>query len=147
MDLIHSPSRPNSPHAYTAAVPKKKRKVIAPVDEKAIGERLKAFRLRRGKTQAEIATTLGVEQSLVSDYERGEVRIHGALVAAFAKVLGVASDEILGLKEPKAQPHVTDRRFLRRLQQIDRLSRRQKDALLTTIDTFLRGSGASPAGD
>jgi hypothetical protein len=31
-----------------------------------------------------------------------------------------------------------DRRFLRRLEQIDRLPRRKRDALLTTIDAFLK---------
>lgn len=74
----------------------------------------------------------------MSEYESGQTRIHGALVAAFAKVLRVSADEILGMREPKENGLMKDRRFLRRLEQIDRLPRRKKDALLTTIDAFLK---------
>jgi hypothetical protein len=77
---------------------------------------------------------------LVSQYELGKVRVHGALLAAFAKALHTTSDEILGLKETKDNGLIKDRRFLRRLERIDRLPRRKKDALLTTIDAFLEDS-------
>lgn len=112
-------------------------KYIAPVDEKTIGGRLRELRKRRGLTQTEVAEQLGVRQVLVSEYELGQTRIHGALVAAFAKVLRTSADEILGLKDAKDKGSIQDRRFLRRLEQIDRLPRRKKDALLTTIDAFL----------
>jgi transcriptional regulator with XRE-family HTH domain len=75
---------------------------------------------------------------LVSQYELGKTRIHGALVAAFAKALGASADEILGLKPSKENGALKDRRFLRRLEQIDKLPRRRKDALLVTIDAFLK---------
>lgn len=127
-------------------MPGRKRTYITPVDEKTIGRRLRELRDRKGMTQARLAEAVGVDQSLVSHYERGEVRVHGALVAGFAKVLGVSADEILGLKELKASRTSLgkDRRFARRLQLIDHLSRRQKEALLTTIDTFLKASGLDP---
>lgn len=89
-------------------------------------------------TQVELAKKLGVGQVLVSQYELGKVRVHGALLAAFAKALHTSSDTILGLKESKENGLIKDRRFLRRLEQIDRLPRRKKDALLTTIDAFLK---------
>ena len=87
-----------------------------------------------------MAERLGIRQTLLSEYELGQTRIHGALVAAFARVLRVSSDEILGLKESKGNGLIEDRRFLRRLEQIDRLPKRKKDALLTTIDAFLKDS-------
>ena len=108
------------------------------MDEKTIGQRLRDLRTRRGLTQVEVAKRLGVPQVLVSEYELGKTRIHGALVAAFAKVLRTSADEILGLKESKGNGLIKDRRFLRRLEQIDKLPRRKKDALLTTIDAFLK---------
>jgi len=61
------------------------------------------------------------------------------LVAAFAKLLRESSDEILGLKETKDNGLVTDRGVLRRLQKMEDLSRRDKQALLRTIDGFLSG--------
>jgi transcriptional regulator with XRE-family HTH domain len=113
-------------------------KYIAPVDEKTIARRLREVRKRRGMTQAELAEKVGIRQVLVSQYELGQVRIHGALLAAFAKTLRTSADEILGLKGSKENGLIEDRRFLRRLERIDRLPRRKKDALLTTIDAFLR---------
>jgi transcriptional regulator with XRE-family HTH domain len=109
------------------------------VDEKTIARRLKQARKRRGRTQAELAQILGIDQTLVSAYERGTVRLHGAIVAAFAKVLRTSSDELLGLKEPR-QNGIFDRRFVRRLERIDKLPKRAKQALLKTIDTYLDGA-------
>lgn len=129
-----------------ARVPGRKRSYTTPVDEKTIGSRLRLLRERQGMTQVQLAQAVGVDQTLVSDYERGVVRLHGALVAAFATVLKVSADELLGLREPKARGNglVNDRRFAQRLKLIGQLSRRQKDALLTTIDTFLKGAGLDP---
>ena len=58
---------------------------------------------------------------------------------AFAKALRVSSDEILGLKETDDHGLLKDRRFLRRLQRIEKLSKRDKQLLLGTLDKFLTG--------
>jgi len=109
-----------------------------PVDEKTIARRLREARKRRGITQVELAEKLGIGQVLISQYELGLTRIHGALIAGFAKALGTSADELLGLKAPKNDGSaIDDRRFLRRLAQVNRLPKRKKDALLTTIDAFL----------
>ena len=85
-----------------------------------------------------MAEQLGIPQVLVSEYELGKTRVHGALVAAFAKALSASADEILCIKAPKENGLIKDRRFLRRLDQIDKLPRRRKEALLVTIDAFLK---------
>jgi len=121
----------------------RRRRANAPVDEKLIGRRLRELRKRRGKTQVEIAAALGVNQSLVSQYERGETRLHGALVAAFARALRTTSDEILGLEKIPEDGVLKDRRFLRRLQKIDQLSKRRKQALLKSLDMLLKGAGVA----
>jgi len=107
------------------------------VSEKTIGERLREVRLRQGMTQAELAEDLGITQAIVSAYEKGTIRMHGALVAAFAKLLHASADELLGLEKAKQNGHVKDRRFLRRLERIDLLSKRDRQSLLGTIDAFL----------
>lgn len=121
----------------------RRRKPNAPVDEKLIGRRLRELRKRRGKTQVEIAAALGVNQSLVSQYERGETRLHGALVAAFARALRTSSDQILGLDKLEDDGVLKDRRFLRRLQKIDHLSKRRQQALLKSLDMLLKGAGVA----
>jgi transcriptional regulator with XRE-family HTH domain len=114
-------------------------KYVAPVDEKTIGKRLRELRKARGLTQIEVAEKIGIQQALLSAYELGQVRIHGALVAAFASLFKVSADQILGLKEIKGNGAAHDRRFLRRLERIEKLPRRAKQTLLGTIDTYLAG--------
>jgi transcriptional regulator with XRE-family HTH domain len=101
------------------------------------------IRKRRSMTQVQLAAALGMDQSLLSRYERGVLRLHGALVADLAKVLHVTADEILGLKETKDNGPLAERRVIRRIQEIERLPRRKKEILLSTIDSFLRGETTS----
>jgi transcriptional regulator with XRE-family HTH domain len=117
------------------------RKTQASTEERNIGARLTALRKSRGITQIDLAERLGMSQPLLSKYERGELRMHGALVAQIARLLETSSDQILGIKPLKTGSPFKDRRFIQRLQKIDRLSKRERQILLGTIDTFLRGTG------
>jgi transcriptional regulator with XRE-family HTH domain len=119
----------------------KKGKYVSPVEEKAIAKRLRDIRTRRGKTQVEMAKVLGISQSLYSEYERGDVRLHGGLIAGLARTLRTSADELLLLKAPKENGTTRDRRFLKRLDKIDKLSKTDKQVLLTTIDAFLSKLG------
>lgn len=110
----------------------------APNEEKLIGGRLREIRIGRGIQQKDLAQKLGMDQSVLSRYERGEMRLPSSLLAKLAKALRASADEILGLKDFKRGPVIRDQRFLKRLPAIDSLPERQKDALLTTIDGLLR---------
>lgn len=122
----------------------KLRKLAGPTDEQAIAKRLREARLRRGLMQTDLAAALGIDQSLISEYERGVVRVHGALLAALAKELRVSADELLGLKTPKRNGHLEqDPRLARRLRLIRKLPKRDKQALLRSIDNFLKGAGVT----
>jgi hypothetical protein len=68
-----------------------------------------------------MAELLDVSQEDVSDHERGELRLHGELLVKLARILKISTDEIL-------------RRFLRRLQDLDKVSRRDRDALMRTLE-------------
>ena len=104
----------------------------------SIGERIAKLRKEKGITQIEMAERLGVSQPVVSDYERGAIRLHGELILELAKIFGTSTDEILGLTAAeKSSPSVRNRRLLRRVQAIDQLPRRDQEALLRTIDAFL----------
>lgn len=113
------------------------------LDAKIVGRRLRALRNQRGMTQAELGEKVGLPQTLVSDYEVGRARMHAGLVTGFAKALKMSADELLGIEKTRENGFVKDRRFLRRLQKIDRLPERQKRHLLGTIDAVLKGSGIS----
>jgi transcriptional regulator with XRE-family HTH domain len=115
-----------------------RRRATADTPEHQIGARLAASR-QRTMTQVEPATALGMGQSLLSRYEPGTLRLDDALVADLARLLHVTTDEILGLTPAKATGPLAERRVVRRIQDIERLPRRKKDVLLSTIDSFLRG--------
>ena len=114
-----------------------KRGLASEEGSKAIGERLARLRKERGITQIEMAELLGASQSNISDYERGVLRIHGELLAKLAGVLKVSADEILGLEKSAPSRAPRDRRLLRRLQDVDKLSKRDREALMRTLDAFL----------
>jgi transcriptional regulator with XRE-family HTH domain len=119
------------------------RKYSGPIDEKTIGRRMRDARTRRGMTQVELAQKLGIDQSLISEYERGIVRLHGGLLVGIAKILKTSADELLGLEKPRDSGASTDRRLVRRLQTIDKLPKRDKQALIRNIDNVLRGAGVA----
>ena len=111
--------------------------VIPTPDDNAFGKRLQEIRKRRGLSQTEVAERLGIHQSLISQYERGYLRLNGALIVRLAAVLQTTPDQILGLADVKDQDTPRDRRFLRRLKRMEKLSPHDKKLLLGTIDAFL----------
>jgi len=115
------------------------------VSKQAVGQRLRSIRIAQGMSQTKLAELLGITQSNVSGLERGVRSLTIHQVAKLATALGVSTDELLLGRSPngsKREHQVQDRRFVRRLSDIDVLSRRQKDALLLTIDTFLKASSS-----
>jgi transcriptional regulator with XRE-family HTH domain len=119
----------------TAAAPP----VVPEPDDTLFGQRLKALRKRRGLSQVELAQRLGIHPSMISQYECGYLRLHGALLVRLAQALQTTSDEILATQGTAAAEDlpVVDRRFVRRLKHVDKLSAHQKRILLATIDAFL----------
>ena len=111
--------------------------------EETIGQRLARIRRERGLTQVELAAKIGVAQPVLSDYERGVLRLHGQLIVTLTNVLGVSSEELLGLSKPAQNSTIKNRRLLRRFQEIEKLPKRDQQALFRTIDAFLSSSPAA----
>jgi len=105
-------------------------------EPETIAQRLRRLRREKGITQVEMAELLGVSQPIVSDYERGELRLHGELIVKLREILDCSADELLGLQERKAAG-VGNLRMSRMLRQIELLSKRDQEALRRTIDAFI----------
>lgn len=88
----------------------------------------------------ELAERTGIIQGLISDYERGKLRLSAEMAVRFALALEVSTDELLGLKAGAKNAKKPSRRVLRRLEQIEALPLSKQSTLLKTIDTFLRGA-------
>lgn len=56
-----------------------------------------------------------------------------------AEMLGASTDELLGMKQHVAQGDggIKNRRLYRRMQEIEKLPRRDQEALLRTIEAFI----------
>jgi len=125
----------------------RKRIATTPEGAAAIGQRLAEIRKAKGLTQVDVASGLGIAQGLLSKYEGGALLLHGELIIQFARVLGVSSDDILGIDSRRAKPAVpaVDKTLARRLAQLQALPRRDRDALLRTLDAFLAKSSVRAA--
>ncbi len=127
-------------YPYTRLMSKKSRLKLMPVnfDKETLGQRLARMREERGLTQKDVAERTGLIQTLVSDYERGRLRLAADMIVRFAVALGITTDELLRPKGHKAGPQQkVSRKVLRRLEQIESLPAYQQRALLTTIDNFI----------
>lgn len=62
-----------------------------------ISQTIKELRLQRGITQTELSQALGVKQSCVSKWERGNTVPNVVQVIALAKLFDVSADYILGI--------------------------------------------------
>ena len=59
-----------------------------------------------------------------------------------AAILGVSADEILGVgASGRGNRAIKNRRLLRQVQQLEKLPKRDQQALLRTIDAFLSKAG------
>ncbi len=128
---------PTMPLTPTVEVQDVARAGKTPLQQETIGKRLARLRKERGITQVELAAKLGVAQPMISDYERSELRLHGQLIVELTRIFDVSADELLGLETPRTPAAVRDRRLLRRLPQLARLTRRDQQAIFPTIDAFL----------
>ena len=132
---------------YTGAVmPKASRLSLAPLphSDETPGERLARIRRERGFTQNELAEKTGLIQTLVSDYERGKLRLNADMLLRFATALEVSTDDLLQPGGPRTA-RKPSRKVLRRLERIEELPARQQTTLLRTIDTFLENAALKSA--
>lgn len=122
-------------------MPQVSRFQLAPVDfgGESLGQRITRIRKERGFTQLELATKIGVIQSIVSAVERDERKLSAEMAVRFAHALGVSMDEMFGAGQATVKGKKPSRRILRRLEQIEALPPTQQTALLRTIDAVLKG--------
>jgi transcriptional regulator with XRE-family HTH domain len=108
--------------------------------EETPGERLARLRKERGWTQVELAERVGITQTLLSDYERGKLRLNADMIVQLATALETTTDELLkpttSRKPLRRKPSM---RLQRRMEKIEQLPPHQQNYLLKTIDGFLKG--------
>lgn len=78
-----------------------------------LSENIKKYRLRRGMTQEQLASCLGVSPQAVSKWECGDTYPDGSLLLPIAEALGVSLDMLFGNERVTAEDvSIKIRRFL-----------------------------------
>jgi len=88
-----------------------------------------------------ISSSAAVSQRVFSGYERGELRLHGELIAQIARILKVSTDDLLGTKAPEKNGSRKTSRLLNRLRQVEQLPPSDQSAVLKFVDALLQTRG------
>jgi transcriptional regulator with XRE-family HTH domain len=97
-----------------------KRKYHIPNTQEPFGKRLTQLRKASGLTQVELAQHVGISQRMIVYYERETSHPPTHLLAAFAKALGVSTDQLLGVEKVKEIKR-RDTRLRKRVEEIEKL--------------------------
>jgi transcriptional regulator with XRE-family HTH domain len=107
----------------------------------SLGERLARLRKQRGYTQIDLAEKVGTTQVLLSAYETGRCQFSVEMAIRFALALDISTDELL---HPKTKKRRAERKpslkVMRRMEEIEKLPPREQSAVLSALDTMLRGA-------
>jgi transcriptional regulator with XRE-family HTH domain len=103
----------------------------------AFSENLAQIRKERGMSQLELAAKIGIAQPNISDYERGNVRPSLDIFVALLRTLNASADQLLGLEAAPPQPVLKDKKLLQHVALIEKLPRRDREALLRTIRLYV----------
>ena len=123
----------------TPAMPAKKPPLTS------FGKRLVAFRQARGFTQIQLAKASGSTQRAISYYETEAEFPPGSMLITLAHVLGVTTDELLGVKPAKlnGNGHTGTRRLWKRFQRMASLPEKDQRAVIRLINSLSSNSTAS----
>jgi transcriptional regulator with XRE-family HTH domain len=128
-------------HATLASVmPKPSNLALTPLphSNETPGQRLARIRRERGFTQVELAERTGLVQTLVSDYERGKLRLNADMILRFSAALDVSTDDLLQPPSGPKPVRKTSRRVLQRLERIEALPAHVQTTVLKSLDWMLK---------
>jgi transcriptional regulator with XRE-family HTH domain len=111
----------------------------APEQVEGFAARLTRLRKAAGFTQAQLADEIGISRRRIAYYESESDHPPASLLQDLARALNTTIEELLGSQpaKRKARAAALSPRLERRLKQIERLSPKPKQQLLSIIDTFI----------
>jgi len=104
--------------------------------------RLRKLREARGFTQGELAERVDIELVQISRYERGQALPNAETLVSLAEVLKTDTDVLLrgetsSFRETTTKEIDLDLPLLERFQDLQKLSKRDRDAVILLIDSVL----------
>ncbi len=104
----------------------------------AIKDRIKQLRQEQSWSQAQLGSKMGCHQKQVSAYERGRNIPSTEVLMKLANIFDVSLDYLASEAQGKpAKVNIRDKELLRRLEDVDKLSEKDKGTILEILDTFI----------
>jgi transcriptional regulator with XRE-family HTH domain len=113
-------------------------KKVPPSSE--FGERLVLLRKARGLTQTQLAEMIQSSQRAISHYETIAEFPPAPVLVELARALRVSTDELLGIRSPKAKPREEDpevRRLWKKFQQVMDLPEKDRRAVIRLVNSLV----------
>ena len=113
--------------------------------DRAIGQRLRAYRLAAGMSQTAVGDHLGVTFQQIQKYEKGVNRLSGARLVAVTELLHVKPDQLLGTNGAGPSQDefaaLSDRHINTIVIALNQLSRSQREAVAKSVLSMVRAFG------
>jgi transcriptional regulator with XRE-family HTH domain len=117
--------------------------MIMSATDESFGRRLLALRKQKGWSQPELGKKLGSSGPIIGRYERGEMTPSIEVAKKLADIFGVTLDYLVDDKE---MPNILqDQSMLARWREIDALDTRERERILSVVDSLVRDAKARQA--
>jgi transcriptional regulator with XRE-family HTH domain len=103
-----------------------------------IGRNIIRLREARGLSQAELGRRLGLSRRTMCSYEKSERRLPSGLIGELCTVLGVTSDQLLGVVPLQLDGRSADAKLQRKLDLVAALPETDRKVILEMIDLLAR---------
>lgn len=119
-------------------MPRVPKKILPPLfPDQSLGQRVSFYRKKMGLTQKDLADKIGIERTLITDYECGRLRMYDEMLARFSRALNISADILLGFGKEKQSSQIVKVRYMKRIQKIDNLPENKKKVVLQLIDKYI----------
>jgi transcriptional regulator with XRE-family HTH domain len=108
-------------------------------DGETIGKRIARFRKKKGLTQKELAEKIGIDRTLITNYELGRARVYDEMLTRIALTLNVSADLLLGIKDNIDKKESHSLKIMKRVYRIEKLPLAQQKIILRGLDLNLTG--------
>ncbi len=100
------------------------------------GQKMTLIRKQKKMSQAELGKVSGINGDIVGKYERNEMKPSIETAKKLADALEISLDYLVGEGDLK----VLDKATLKRLEDIDKLSDKDKDYIFYTLDNLIKAA-------
>ena len=108
------------------------------------GQKMAELRRAAGYTQRSLAAEIGISQRMVAYYESQSEHPPAHLLPTLADAFGITIDQLLGREPITPRKRPKNAQLMRKLQQVEKLPARARNAVLEHIDALVakHGSGS-----